>query len=68
MYAIVPILLELKDSTNRTIEREIRAHTIYFSLSMSCNTKGQRNFAACSVQYYMSMAPFSILKIDTTIM
>jgi len=55
MYAIVPLLLEPNSTNITTVERETRAHTIYFSLSMSYNTKDQRNFAACSVRYYMSM-------------
>jgi len=30
-----------------------RSVPIYFSFCMSCNVKDQRNFAACSVQYFM---------------
>jgi len=55
MYAIVPLLLKPNSINITTVEGEIHAHTIYFSLSMLCNTKDQKNFAVCFVQYYMSM-------------
>jgi len=56
------------NSTNRsTVKREIRAHTIYLSLSMSCSTKDQKNFAAYSVYYiglFASHAPLYIEHLD----